>query len=491
MFTKKLIINVLLVTSSFAFADQQTGGQFAVLKPELACEVKIPQGRTSSQVYFSHDCKTAYVLPSLNMKKTIMNPYLTADHKICDRFEQVLNRTEGYDAKISKLDNELSRLQDLLAQASDEEVITKLERQITLLSKMKKDWSDEKTKALEPFFKTRALRTQITAISDQMDEVAAFQTANIDAISTDGKIIPTRFVPAHITNSILAISKVDTSDETVLNVDFPGKKYIPTEDEKSIYSTGTTFLEMNGALSGIVDLSAVTYCTSLKLLGKSASSDSSDLKEVFHKAVAINNDYNVRVQSGVKLHMISRIKTLDFLSELKNEIRNSEFRRDEFVGVLMSGKLANMLEISIDDKGSNIDLKELLLKSDSEVEEEGMTTIGMLFGKFVQQHLDTIESKLTKLGLLEKVNEARAKEIQAGTRTEVAGYREVCTSSSSFFGLKKSSHCSTHPVYVTVKVDGISKLLKENSDNTEMLSEMLIQTNQTLSVKHTSTFGKF
>ncbi len=35
--------------------NEETNGQFAVLKPELACEVKIPEGRSSSQVYFSHD----------------------------------------------------------------------------------------------------------------------------------------------------------------------------------------------------------------------------------------------------------------------------------------------------------------------------------------------------------------------------------------------------------------------------------------------------
>lgn len=486
-----LIFCTLLVSSAVVYADQETNGQFAVLKPELACEVKIPEGRSSSQVYFSHDCKTAYVLPSLNMKKTIMQPYLTADHRICDRFEQVLSRVDGYDAKITKLDVEISKLQDLLAEAAEESEINKLEKKIVMLTNMKKDWSEEKSKALAPYYKTRALRTQITAMSDQMEEVAAFQVANVNALSTDGKVIPTRFVPAHITNSILAISKVDDSNETVLNVDFPSKQYVPTEDEKGVYGKGTIFLEMNGALSGIVDLSAVTYCTSLKLLEKDVSSDFADLKEVFHKAVAINNDFNVRVQSGVKLHMVSNVKTIEFLSELKNEIRNSEFRRDEFVGVLMSGKLANALEISIDDKGSSIDLKELLLKSDSEVEEDGVSTIGLLIGKFVQQHLDTIESKLIKLGLLEQVNEVRAKEIQAGSRTELAGYREVCQSSSSFFGLKKSRSCSTHPVFVEVKVDGISKLLKENTDNSELHSEMTVQTNQTLTVKHTSTFGKF
>lgn len=486
-----LILGLFVFATQTTVADQQTGGQFAVLKPEDACEVQIPEGRVSSQVYFSHDCKTAYVLPSLNMKKTIMQPYLTADHRICHRFEQVLARTDGYDEKISKIDLAITKLQDQMAEAKDDSEVLRLEKQINSLIKMKKDWSDEKIKALEPFYKTRALRTQITAMSDQMDEVAAFQLANLNVIPTNGKITPTRFVPAHITNSILAISKVDETDETVLNIDFPSRRYIPTEEEKESYKTGTTFLEMNGALSGIVDLSAVTYCSNLKLLGKEVSTDLEDLKEVFHKAVAINNDYNVRVQSGVKLHMVSSVKTLDFLSELKNEIRNSEFRRDEFVGVLMSGKLANMLEVSIDDKGSNIDLKELLLKGDSEIEEEGVSTIGMLFGKFIQQHLDTVESKLTKLGLLEKVNEVRAKEIQAGTRTEVAGYREVCKTSSKYFGLKKTKHCSTSPVYVQVKVDGISRLLKENSDSSEIRSEMLIQTNQTLAIKHTSTFGKY
>lgn len=486
-----LILSVFLIAGPIAFADQETGGQFAVLKPEEACEVKIPEGRSSSQVYFSHDCKTAYVLPSLNMKKTIMQPYLTADHRVCHRFEQVLSRTDGYDAKISKLDLAISKLQDQLAEVSDENEVARLEKQIVTLVKMRKDWSDEKNKALEPFYKTRALRTQITAMSDQMDEVAAFQLANISAISSDGKIVPTRFVPAHITNSILAISKVDDTDETVLNIDFPSRRYIPTEEEREGYKGQTTFLEMNGALSGIIDLSAVTYCSNLKLLGKEVTSDLDVLKEVFHKAVAINNDFSVRVQSGVKLHMVSSVKTLDFLSELSNEIRNSEFRRDEFVGVLMSGKLANMLEVSIDDKGSNIDLKELLLKGDSEIEEEGVSTIGMLFGKFIQQHLDTVESKLTKLGLLEKVNEVRAKEIQAGSRTEVAGYREVCKTSSKYFGLKKTKHCSTSPVYVQVKVDGISRILKENSDSSEIRSEMLIQTNQTLAIKHTSTFGKY
>lgn len=486
---KALVLATSLFVSAAALAQVPADGQFAVLKPRLSCQVKVPKGKHHSQVYFSSDCQTAYVLPSLNMPKTVLRPLLIADHGICGRLDNTIASLAGTDAKMKQLEVYIHQVNDQMAGApsSDFEF---LERKKGYYNDQLKELEKYKTAALMPFFTTPALRAQVRVESDLMDAVAAFQEANKDTVSTEAIRYPIRFVPAHITTSVLAVSKKDvkTYGKSTVKVDFPGLRYAATPEEQNKYGDDATLLYMNGSMSGIVDISAMTYCGVAKSQGTNGPTES-DLLKAFDSAVAINMDYRVAVQAGVRLYMKADIKTLDFLTNVQSRITNSAFRRDEFFGHIVSGEALNALEIQVDDKGFEVDLSKIIFSNGEEDAEKQTGLLSHLIGKFISDYLNLVEQKLTKLGILEQISEQKAKEIAAGETTEVGGYVTTCRSSSSWFGLSRSKHCSTNPVYVQVKHDGISKLLKNYNDTSRIANEVVFETNQTTSVRHNSTFS--
>lgn len=495
---KEFIVSMLLLSFSNLGAQELPGhtpadGQFAVLKPQYSCEVNVPAGRSSAQVYFSKDCQTAYILPSLNMKKTILKPYFTADTGICQRFAQVKNSLSGIEAKINSLDEKIANTEAKLEDAEDEAVIKMLKDKITFFKSQKDTLTSEQQTRLDPYYDAAAVRTQIRVESDAMDEVAAFQAANLANVNASSKVYPVRFAPAQTTLGVLAISSMDTSKyrgRSVLKVTFPGVKYIPKKEDEGQFEPDATLINMNGSMSGIVDLSAVTYCSVIESRNTKVSTDEKDLIDIFNSAVALNYDFQVKVQAGVRVHMKSTLETRDFLSRMQDRVTNTAFTRAELIGTMVSGGVLNNLEIQLDDKGSQYDLAQIIFGNPSEDADDTKSLIAPLISKFIKSHLDRMESKLEQLGVLTTISEVRAKEIKASTTTEIGGYNSICSSSSSWFGLKKRQSCHSEPVYVQVNHDGISDLLKLNADNSSITDEMTIESNETTLVRHTSTFGK-
>lgn len=489
---KTMCLSSMLLLSQSLFAGvSPADGQFAVLKPQYSCEVNVPKGRSSAQIYFSKDCQTAYVLPSLNMRKTVLKPYVTADAGICNRYTQVVNSLNKVDAKIEKLDETIEKLQESYANANSDSDRRVLKEKLDYFQGAKESLVKERNVALDPLYNTSALRAQVRVESDIMDEVAAFQTENLNAVSSAERVFPVRFAPAQTIDSLLAISSKDAKGylgRSVLKIDFPGTRYIPTKEEKDYYSPQTTLINMNGSMSGVVDISAVSYCSALAKRKDLNPTDEEDLVSLFHSAVALNYDYQVRVQAGVRLHMKSTLEMRDFLSRIQERIVNTAFSRDQFLGAMVEGGVLNNLIIDIDDQGQEVDLSKIVFSENGDGESENLNPMAPLIGKFIKMHLDRIEEKLEKHGLLKSVTEARAKEIQAQTRQEVGGYRTICKSSSSWFSSHKS--CRQEPVYVTVNYPGVSELLKLNSDTSKIEDEVTFETHQTTTVRHSSTFGK-
>lgn len=496
---KNLLLSSLLLASSTFNTKAQvlpipSEGQFAVLKPKYSCEVNVPSGRSSSQVYFSQDCQTAFVLPSTNMKKTVLKPYFTADSGICDRLNQVKKSLYNIEDKISKLESSISKLEDKLSETEDETTIKVIKDKIDYLKLQKETYVKEQNNRLDPYYQTAAVRTQIRVESDVMDEVAAFQAANLSTVNSPGKVFPIRFVPAQITSGILAISSADPASykgRSMLKVSFPGLAYTPNADEKEYFEKDAILLKMNGSMSGIVDLSAVSYCSVLNAMGEDVSTKEADLINAFNSAVALNYDYQVKVQTGVKLHMVSHLETRDFLSRIQDKVINSAFERTELLGAMVEGGVLDNLKIELDDKGERIDFSKVVFGQDNAEDDSGTKgLVAPLIGKFIKTHLDKMENKLEQLGVLKKIDEMRAKEIKAGETTEIGGYKTICSTTSRFFGLSRNTSCHNEPIYVQIKHDGISSILKQNLDNSTIDDEVLFETNQTTTVRHTSTFGK-
>lgn len=482
-----LILSAVLLMSQGAFAEAE--GQFAVLKPDFACTVNPPKGSSSSQVYFSKDCQTAYVLPSLNMKKTVLKPYYTADSGICNRYEQTIESMSEIETEVRKIRKVISDLRVKMSLTTDESQMRSLQDSITYFNQSITELKREKDTALAPFYNTPAMRAQVRVESDIMDEVAAFQLANLNSVSLGKNIYPTRFAPAQITDALLAISAVDGLDaKSVLKVDFPATRYIPSAQEKNDYPVGSTLLNMNGSMSGVVDLSAVSYCRALASTNQQFNSEMEKMVEIFKTAVALNADFKVKVQAGVKLHMKSTINAKDFLNEMNKKVVDTLYTRDVFYGALVSGGLMNTLTIDVDDKGSEIDLAKVIFSEDSDSTIENLNPIVPLINKFISNHLKMVENKLISLNVLTLLSEEQFTEKKAATTTEISHYESICSSSRSWF--KKTTSCSLQPVYMQVNHNGISQAIGQISDDSNIENEVTFETNQTTTVRHTSTFGK-
>lgn len=492
----ELIISTLFLfnLSTLEAAGLPIEGQFATLKPHGNCDVIQPtDGKSHNSIYFSKDCSTAYVLPSLNMKKFIFTPYMTADTGICQRLAQVQESLKGIDAKVVALDDLISKTQVKIESNDDPAKKAFLEEKVVFFKNQKNTILKEKTTMLDPFYDTRALRTQIRVESDIMDEVAAYQQANLKPGSDASKIYPTRFSPAIIDDSILEISLQDKKGiqgRTVLNVDFPGVAYFRSEnEEKNLFNKNATLLEMNGSMSGIVDLSAVTFCSALTDPSKLVPNDVKALTSIFESAVALNLQYKVRVQSGIKVSLNSSISTHDFLNKFSDKITKTVYSRSEILGTLIEGDVINSLDIQLDDKGSSVELGKLLTTEDEKNVSEA-NVVAPLISKFIKTYLDQVEAKLENLGLINVISDARAKEIAATTTTEVGSVTTICSTKSSWFGFSKSTSCHATPIFVQVNHDGVSNLIRSNTDSSTIENHMNLETNQTTYIRHSSTFGK-
>jgi hypothetical protein len=472
-------------------------GQFAVLKPLSACGISVPSGRSSSQVYYSKDCQTAYILPSLNMKKTILDPYFTADTGICARYEQVVNSLSNIDEEVKQLQSYITKLNQDYSNTDDPAVLKVISDKMSYFKKEQDFLKNQQEIALNPFYETAALRTQIRIESDIMDEVAAFQAANLTNVINGIKIFPTSIAPAQLNNGLLVISQkgVDANKgHSVLNIDFPGTLYIPAEAERSFYKNSASLINMNGSMSGIVDLSAVTFCSALKKqnLNLDNGIDTEKLKNIFNSAVALNYDYQVRVEVGTKVHMKSTLDVRDFLSRIQSKVVNTAFTRDELFGTMTEGGVLNNLVIELDGKGGEqVDLaKKVLSSNEAENKDDSYTMIASLISKFTNAHLERLEAKLEKLGVLKVVDEAHARDVKARTTLDKTGYKSICNTSSSWFGFSRSTTCHNEPVYEEISHDGISTLLSTNVDNENITDEVTFETNTVTNVRHTSTFGR-
>lgn len=491
---RSLILSSVLMLGNVVHSEAvEAVGQFAVLKPDYACTVNVPKGRSSSQVYFSKDCQTAYVLPSLNMRKTIIKPYFTADYGICNRYNQTIESLDSVDDQKKSVKATIKSLQAKYAAADDSGTQESLKIRLDYFKNALADLDRESEMVLRPFAKTAALRAQIRVESDMMEELSAFQAINIDAPvgNVNGIIYPVRFAPAQIESSLLAISAVDKSEighQSVLKIDFPGTRYVPSALDKGDYPSDATLINMNGSMSGIVDISAMTYCSALKKASEEFSNQEDKMVEIFNSAVALNNEFQVKVQAGVKVKMISEIKTEDFLNKVERSVRNELYTRDVFQAAMISGKILNDLKIQVDDKGVELDLAKVIFTDELDSNLENLNPIVPLINKFISNHLKLVESKLKSLGLLAELTKDEFVEKQAAITSELHHYESICSSKRSLF--KKSTSCSLQPVYMQVVHSGFSRARSEVQDSSVVSQTMTFETNQTTTVKHTSTFGR-
>lgn len=454
-------------------------GQFAVLKTEKSCLIKTPEGLSESQVYFSKDCSTAYIMPPLKMKAQVSTPIFLAgaNDKFCAAMDALAGSEVQYRNAIADLNRHIDKVYDQMDNATPEQRAS-LQLEADGMEKRINSYKTQITEIFKPYDTMSALRVQFTVTNDVMDSIKAFQAANAEVGPDEEKLYPVRFMPAQIAESVLAISNPDSDSymgRTVLKANFPGFSVNPKEGRTQ--DPNATHIQMNGSMSGIVDISTSVYCKN--------RDRSANLNELLSHAIALNMNYDVKVQTGAKLFIDAKIETKNFLRNLSDVIQNGKYNHNEFMDTMVTGGLKNGIRIVVDDKGGDYDLNSLLTGKE---EDPNISPIIPLVSKVISNYVSRAEDKLEQLGVFTKTVPPHAKEVQPGVENVHVADKTVCSSSSSWFGIVRSSHCDTYPIYVPVDHDGLSRLADSVQDDSFIEEQVEFEINQTSTVQHTSTF---
>ncbi|MBS1972413.1 MAG: hypothetical protein JSU04_19060 [Bdellovibrionales bacterium] len=476
---KKLILGTAIALSTMpkAYAGPEEG-QFAVLKTEKACDINVPQGLSKSQVYFSKDCSTAFILPPQQISAIISAPVMLAgsDNGFCTALDQQSASLANYRSKITSLENQVEAAVAKLGNANAEQQKA-LEAQIKEARLQIDKYKKEIRGIFKPYDDMAAVRVKYSLANNVMNSVLAFQTANLVPGQNTGATYPVRFMPAQLADSTLVISNPDAGSyagRAVLKVNFPG--YKPASTNVASEDPNATYVSMGGGLSGIVDISTSVYCRNRQ--------KTANINDIISQSVAINMYYNVKVQTGIKLFVDAKIKTADFLRNISSVIQKGKFQRREFTEDVITGGLEGSINISLDDKGKEYDLMSLMTNT----EDGEVSPVSALVAKVIKNYFERAEDKLKQMGIFSDDPAPRAKEVANGSEDVVVGQRRVCHSNSGFLGIGASSSCSTQPIIVQMDRDGVSQLAQNQADNSYIEEQILFETNQTSTVLHSSTF---
>lgn len=477
---KKQLVSASLGALLLVSIQVKAQPQFAVLKTEQSCGINIPDTVKSSSYYFSKDCQTAYILPGRSIPVSVSRPILNigATEAYCNEFANAYQRAKEKKNLIEQLENSIARLLEIDQSKISADEAKQLNNQIKIMNRQIAIYQDSIHKNMKEFDKTTALTAVITVGFDQTEQVKAFQEANNMVVSSE-LIYPTRFVPASISNGILAFSGKNEDSkvlgETITDIQFPGAV---AQNKDELKLSNTRYVKMNGELSGKISISSSAYCSHKKLQPLAKDTD------ILASAVAINAGYDVRVQAGAKISIAAKISTVDFLRSLENKVVNGKYTRNEFINHIVQGGLSSGLYIELDDNGETKSLDSMLVVTD----EDNASPIATIAGKVVSDFITNSEDKLEQLGIVEKIDEVKAREIPAADVDVQTGIQQICSSSSSWFGLVRNRHCTSHPVFVKVSVDGISNVLKSNNDNSFIEQTVQYTSNETIKIAHNSSF---
>lgn len=477
---KNLLVHGALGAFLLASAQVQAEPQFAVLKTEKSCGINIPDSVKASPYYFSKDCQTAYILPGRSIPIRVSKPIpnIGATDQYCSDFFDTYTRAKEKRHLIDLLENNIEKLLETdLSKLSPQEA-KQVSDQIKMINRQILVYQASIQKSMKQFDETTALTALVTVGFDQTDQIKAFQQVNNGMVSSD-LVYPTRFVAANIVNGIIAFSGKNEDakvlGDSITDIQFPG---LVPQLEGNLKQPNTKYVRMNGELSGKVSISASAYCSKKRLQPQSNDID------ILASVVAINANYDVKVQAGMKVNISANISTKDFLRSLQNKIVNGKYNRNEFIDHIVVGGLSSGLYIELDDSGETKNFDSLFVVN----EDDSSNPIAKIAGQVISSFITNAEAKLEQLGIVEKLDNVKAKEIPAADVDVRVGDRKVCSSSSSWWGLSRSEHCTTEPVYIKVSADGISTILQNNIDNSFIEQKVQYSTNETIKVSHNSSF---
>lgn len=458
---KLLVLSLFLVVGALCANDN-----VAVLKPDQTCSINIPKG-VHSPVYFSKDCSVAYVLPSQKIKKTIFKPYFIGTAGACERYEQASTIADNYKKMTFDIVNHVKQLKHQSRMETNLKKIIKINDQILAYNQQLIELNKLQNNIYKPFYESTAVRAQIRVESDILDEVSLFKAANIQNASL-------KIVPAEIGDAYLAISKKSNLETSALGTSFAG-----TVSSKDI--DNVILIKMNGQMNGIVDLSTATYCEAIRKSNDSATEEK-ELRKVFDSAVAINMDYEVRLQAGVKVNIGASLES-DFLAQFQKKLIKKSYTKQGLIQELVNENLINKLLLKVDyEKDEEFSMKDLLAKDLKD--SNAISSLGPMVGEFVRLFSNQLYQKLTDLKIINSIDKLDAEELEANVSRD----SEICDTRKISWMPWADSVCKSETVFVKINNEIIADLLNKNIEISLYNQEMGYEPDRTILIKNTSAF---
>lgn len=471
--TKKNIKFVLIAGTllSSTISQAEVVGQMPTLKPTAcAYSILVPEGLTN-RTYFSRDCKTVYITPreigNLRFSKALKVG--SASPEICRAVQKRKIRLENLPEALDKADKKIEDLREKLESASPE-MVARYKDLITMYENDKINYKNELENGWAPFDTWPAARVQAFFETGLMQDVELFRKANEKLSNVSIQPMPINSGTLYFTPA----NKNSVRYKGVLSIQVPGKTIQNVNGQLPLSS-----VEMNGGLSGLVELSVPMVCD---IVANPADIENKDLSG----SIVGNYYYTFYAEAGVKLQASAMIAAEDLGKIVNQDIQKAQFTRNELLNTVYNGNLMSHLMVSIDDGGHPVNKETSVLFKENE---DGKTLTSILLGQVFAKYFEQIENKLIFNEYVSKMDVPAIKEVEPGEVTIPNGIVQVCSSQSALFGIIQSRHCRQQVVYKKVPVAGRSEGRNTTIDNQKLTFSFDVHEQQSIPVVHTMTFG--
>lgn len=441
---KKFTIALLVISqaaSSFA-ADTSPGSGYPYLA-EANCrgDIRTPP---NTSISYNKECNVGFVFPqTVGSMKLIPRP--SEALRICPAFREALDSIQKYNVSINKL-------LTLADNTSDEALRERYYENIKSLRALQSGTSEQ-------FEKLEAMRINVTFKNEAGELVEA-----ANALNPESGI---QFQEAPVAQGRLSYNVVSAVDPSTLRLDAILKTSIPGNN--SVIEANQGSVDFAGSLQGEMILSLAGACPFIDF---DSAKNPVINKEKMSQTIVANYTYAIPSQTSAGYS--ATLNITEAFKVLKDHLTTkSETSRHEVLNSFVEGNASQVLDIRLwtaeGDTSMGTDTLSSVMKLDMG------TNLTDRFLKFLETN-----------GFLQ----SGVPDYEAATTTSVdrTYVRQVCHSSSKWFGIKRSSSCANVPYTVKVPVTSSSQQWVDLEKNTNLTFSDRAEINSIIYRTHTSTF---
>lgn len=480
----------LLAVLAFPALGQES---YPVLRPKGCNQIiKVPAG-SNGQYYLSKDCKTAFILPKeiTPMGISDLRTSANVEEFHCDLALEQAKRIPKAHKQMSLLEERLNNLtlrrEERLAKTTDPVE----EDQISKTYDPKIEAAD---KAIKEYFKIlldleKGLPYSILEGAVVNVQMALDQASDVNAFQELNKETGIRFQAARIQSGVLsfAISGEDGKAEglSILEAKIPGIN----ADVANRFSD-SRHLIANGGASGIIMLNQPSVCKMVRRLNKDVFDDTLLTNETMSSAgFTANYIYEVPVSTDITFLFQANSTPKDIRAAFEGKITKGQFTQEDISSVLYSGSLVNDLYVKYGDGGIPTSVIGNLIKDDEMLNSEDEKNVFTnLFDHALEIYLAQMVEKMKTMNL---ITESVLSDITPVEGKEVIEDRVMkkCRWKTNWGGRPKRK-CSNYVVHDRVFHNGVSSANRSSTDNVAFTMKFMVDSEHTLSMKHSTGFGK-